>query len=182
MKKRILWITQTAVMLAVLIALQAVTRPAGQFVTGSCVNLVLALTVLAVGFWNGLTVALLSPFFAVLFGIGGIPPVVPMMALGNAVYISLLYLLCRKPLAKRTFAGYALATGGMALAAGAKTLTLYLGIVKLVLPLLAIPDPQRAALSLMFSWPQLVTASIGGALALLAAPLLWRALHPETVK
>ena len=38
MKKNIRFITETAVMLALLIALQALTKPMGQLVTGSCVN------------------------------------------------------------------------------------------------------------------------------------------------
>ena len=46
MNKKILWITETAVMLALLVTLQAVTKPLGQLVTGSCVNAVLAITVL----------------------------------------------------------------------------------------------------------------------------------------
>ncbi|MCL2696169.1 MAG: hypothetical protein FWE69_07580, partial [Clostridiales bacterium] len=118
-KVKIFWITRTGAMLALLIAVQAFTRPAGQFVTGSCVNLILALAVLAGGFWCGLTVALLSPFFAFLAGIGPILPVVPAIAAGNAVYVLLLYWLCRKPLAGRTASGWALGLGGMLLSAGA---------------------------------------------------------------
>ena len=38
MRKKILWITETAVMLSLLVALQAITKPMGQMVTGSCVN------------------------------------------------------------------------------------------------------------------------------------------------
>lgn len=41
MNKKTLWITETAVMIALLVALQWATKPLGQFVTGSCVNLVL---------------------------------------------------------------------------------------------------------------------------------------------
>ena len=43
MNKQLRFITETAVMLALLVALQALTKPAGQFVTGSFVNAVLAL-------------------------------------------------------------------------------------------------------------------------------------------
>ena len=35
MKKKILWITETAVLLALLITLQWLTKPLGQLVTGS---------------------------------------------------------------------------------------------------------------------------------------------------
>ena len=43
-------ITRTAILIALLIALQAATRPlANQFVTGSCVNLVLAVAAMLCG-------------------------------------------------------------------------------------------------------------------------------------
>ena len=58
MNKNVRWITETAVMLALLVALQAVTKPLGQLVTGSCVNAVLALAVLFAGLGSGITVAL----------------------------------------------------------------------------------------------------------------------------
>ena len=45
MRKKVLWITETAVMLALLVTLQALTKPMGQLVTGSCVNAVLAISV-----------------------------------------------------------------------------------------------------------------------------------------
>ena len=70
MKKRILWVTETAVMLALLIVLQWATKPLGQIVTGSCVNAVLVAAVLLGGLWCGLTVAVISPFCAFLLGIG----------------------------------------------------------------------------------------------------------------
>ena len=67
MKKYILWITETAVMLALLVTLQLLTKGFGQLVTGSFVNGVLAVTVLVVGFSGGITVALISPVLAIGF-------------------------------------------------------------------------------------------------------------------
>ena len=63
MKSKALWVTRTAVMLALLIVLQWLTKPLGQIVTGSCVNAVLAVTVLLTGLSSGVTVAVLSPLF-----------------------------------------------------------------------------------------------------------------------
>ena len=60
MNKKTLWITETAVMIALLVALQWATKPLGQFVTGSCVNLVLGVSALVGGLWCGLTVALVK--------------------------------------------------------------------------------------------------------------------------
>ena len=73
MNKKVRWITETAVMLALLVSLQALTKGFGQFVTGSCVNAVLAVTVLTAGLGSGIVVAVLSPVLAYLLGIVILP-------------------------------------------------------------------------------------------------------------
>ena len=83
MKNKILWITRTAVMMALLVTLQWATSGLSQFVTGSCVNAVLAVATLTAGLWSGVAVALLSPFCAFLLGIGPkLIQMVPAIALG----------------------------------------------------------------------------------------------------
>ena len=170
--RRVLWITETAVMTALLIILQTATKPAGQYVTGSCVNAVLAVSVLAAGVWSGAVVALLSPFFAFLLGIGPqLLPIVPSIAVGNLVFVLLLGLLAEGralPLWRRGAAWLAAAAG--------KAAVLYLLVVKLLCTVLPLQEPQAAAFSAMFSYPQLVTALVGGGLGLLLAPMLRRAL------
>ena len=49
-------------------------------------------------------------------------------------------------------------------------------IVKLVLPTLGLAEKQVAMLSASFSWPQLVTALIGGVLAVTIAPAIRKAV------
>ena len=80
--KKTVWIARTAVCLALLIAIQFLTKSLGQLVTGSCVNLVLAIAALIGGVWSGVTVAVISPFCAYLLGIGPafLPLVPPHMA------------------------------------------------------------------------------------------------------
>lgn len=172
MKNKTRWIAQTAIMLALLVILQAVTKSAGQIVTGSCVNAVLAVSVLIAGLSSGLTVALVSPFVAFLLGIGPqLLPIVPAIALGNGVYVLLLGRLCGKKVpAWRQ---------GLALlgSAGAKFLTLYLVVVRFLCSVLPLKEAQIATFSTMFTWPQLLTALIGGAAALLIAPVVRKALH-----
>ena len=58
MNKKIRWITETAIMLALLVTLQALTKGFGQLVTGSCVNTILATAALVAGLGSGITVAL----------------------------------------------------------------------------------------------------------------------------
>lgn len=172
MNRNILRITETAVMTALLIALQAATRSAGQFVTGSCVNAVLALTTLLAGLWSGAAVALLSPFFAFLLGIGPqLLPIVPAIAAGNVVFAALLWALGRRRGAppERQIAAWLASAGG-------KFAVLYLVVVQILCRVLPLKQAQIDTFSAMFSWPQLVTALIGGGIALLLAPPLRRAL------
>ena len=177
MNKKIRFITETGVLLALLLALQALTKPLGQLVTGSLVNTVLAVAALFAGLPSGLVIALISPVAAYLLGIAPQILTVPAIMAGNSVFVLCLHFLC-KGAALRQIAGWLTA-------AAAKFLTLY-GIVGgllcglLAQPLLssgALKPPMLTALPATFSWPQLVTALIGGAVALLIVPVLRKALH-----
>ena len=174
MNPKVRRITETAVMTALLVALQAATASLGnQFVTGSCVNAVLALTVLLVGLWSGAAAAALSPFFAFLLGIGPqLLPIVPAIAAGNLVFVALLWALGRRrgaPVERQVLAWLAAAAGKFA--------ALYLTVVQLLCRVLPLKQPQIDTFSAMFSWPQLVTALIGGGISLLLAAALRRALR-----
>lgn len=185
MDRKVRWITETAVMLALLVALQAVTKPLGQLVTGSCVNAVLAVAVLLVGMSGGITVALISPVCAFLLGIApNFVTVLPIM-MGNVCYVVLLRLIAgrsHRPLWRQPVA--------LVTAAAAKFGVLYLLVVEVICGVAAdallgkklgevvvLAPPMLKLLPTMFAWPQLVTALIGGAVALLTVPLLRKALH-----
>ena len=185
MRKKLLWITETAVMLALLIALQALTKPMGQLVTGSCVNTVLAIAVLVAGMGSGITVALISPVCAYLLGIApNFVTVLPIM-IGNVCFVVLLRLIAgksHKPIWRQPVAWIT--------AAGVKFGVLYVLVVKVICgiasgallgkklgEIVVLAPPMLEKLPAMFAWPQLVTALIGGALALLITPVLRKALH-----
>jgi hypothetical protein len=167
----------TAVMLAFLIGVQFVTRSMGQFVTGSLVNLILLVTVFTVGLGGGLTVAVASNFLAFLAGIGpALLPVVPFVAAANAILVSAAYPI-RGHITGKGAKKKALAAAGLAGAAAAKTLFLWVGLVLVALPLIpGIQEKQVAMLNAAFTWPQLVTALAGGTLAMLIMPLLKKAM------
>lgn len=176
-------------MLALLICLQWVgslipDQMTKQLVTGTCVNCVLAVTVLLVGMSSGITVALISPVCAFLLGIApNFITVLPIM-LGNTCFAVLLRLLMGKnwkPLWRRPVALVAAAAVKFGLlyvlvvevicgAASGALLGKKLGSVVLLAP------PMLKMLPVMFAWPQLVTALCGGAIALFIAPTLRRAL------
>lgn len=179
MRMKTLWITRTAVMLALLMVLQWATKPLGQLVTGSCVNAVLALTVLLCGMGSGLTVALLSPVCAFLLNIAPQLVTVPAIMLGNAAFVLILHLLAggSAVLWKRLAAWL--------IAAAVKFGVLYVLVVQIVCDLASdaligrglLKSPMLEKLPGMFAWPQLFTALIGGGLALLIVPVLKKALR-----
>ena len=175
MKKTTLWVARTAVLLAVLLVLQFVTKPLGQFVTGSCVNLVLAVAALCGGLWCGVVVAALSPFFAFLLQIAPMPILlVPGIACGNLVLVLVLYFAAYRlvGVAGKAALRYAAAVG----AAAAKFATLWLVVTKLLIPLAGLPEQKAAAMTATFTWPQLVTALIGGLVGVSIAPVIRRAV------
>ena len=174
MNKKTLWITQTAIMLALLIVLQFATKSMGQFVTGSCVNFVLVMTALLVGLSSGIVVAVISPFMAFLLGIGpAFLPLVPCIAAGNAVIVIVSYLLWNKVIGRdKKYSSFV----SVWIASVCKFIVLYLLVTKLAVPSLGLPEAKQAAISAMFSWPQLVTALIGGTVAAIIAPLIAKAI------
>ena len=137
MSKKVRWITETAVMLALLVALQALTKPFGQLVT------------------------------------------VPAIMVGNTVFVVLLHFIAGKS------SGIGQRIAAWLVAAVAKFAALYLLVVKIICGLAAAPllangtlkEPMLKALPIMFAWPQLITALIGGGIALLIIPVLRKALH-----
>ena len=174
----ILWITRTAIFIALLIVFQVVTKPFGQYVTGSSVNLLLMTATLTCGIYSGLTIALVSPFFAFLLGIGpAFIQFVPFIALGNMVFVLIGYLLSDKNLYKKSLKGYIFSTMGIVIAAVAKFLLLWLGIVKIIVPIMnQLKEQQIAAFTAAFSLPQLVTALIGGLIAIPLAAIIRKAI------
>ena len=190
MNRKIRWITQTAVLLALLICLQWVgsmipSQMVKQLITGTCVNCVLAVAALYAGYGSGLTIALISPVFAYLLGIApNFITVLPIMT-GNACYVLLLRLIAGKtgkPFWKQPVA--------LVTAASAKFVVLYLLVVKIICGIAAddllgkklgdvvlLAPPMLKMLPAMFAWPQLITALCGGILALGITPILRKDTH-----
>ncbi len=179
MNKKIRWITETALMLALLVALQALTKPLGPMVTGSFVNTVLAVTVLVAGLSNALVVALISPVLAYLLGIAPQILAVPAIMVGNCIYVTVLHFASDRR-GKNIFRQIA----AWITASAAKFASLYALVVWLICGVLSqqllasgtLKEPMIKTLTATFSWPQLFTALIGGAVALLIAPVIRKAL------
>lgn len=174
----VLWITRTAIFIALLVAAQYITSSLGQFVTGSIVNFLLIAATLTSGIYSGIAVAAVSPVAAWLIGITPVPYIVPMIIVGNIVIVIVYGLLLKKSSSLEGLKKYALWAAAVVSGAVAKFLALYLGIVVILLPLItgALKPPQVKALSASFSYPQLITALIGGAIAIAVVPPVQAAL------
>ncbi len=166
--KKIKWIAQTAMLTALLLVLQFATKPLGQIVTGSCVNAVLAVSALAAGLWSGIAVAVISPLFAFILGIGPqLFPLTPAIAAGNCVLVLLLCALYKNGSTVRSISAWLTASV-------CKFAALNILVVQLLCRVLELKEKQVATFTAMFSWPQLITALIGCGLALIIVPRIKR--------
>ena len=169
-RSNVLWITRTGVFIALLIVMQVVTSGlSNQLITGSIVNLILIISVMTCGMATGVSVGIISPIVAKFFSIGPIWTIIPFIIIGNCVLVLLWYIIGNQNFKTKKLS-YILA---LLVASLSKFLTLYYGIVKFAIPtLLDVPEKKAVILSNMFSVPQLVTALIGGGLAIIILPIL----------
>ncbi len=173
-KSKVYWITSTAVFIALLVAAQTATSAFGnQLVTGSINNLLMIVSVMTLGLASGMTVAVVSPVMAKLIGIGPLWSLIPFVLAGNLTLILIWHFIGNRK------TGNSRLTRIIALicAAAGKFLVLYIGIVRIAVPVfLGLPEKQAAVISNMFSIPQLFTTLIGGVLAAVILPVLQKAI------
>ena len=176
-QKKVIWITRTAILIALLVVLQAATVPLGNnFITGSIVNAMLIISVMTSGIATGITVAAVSPVLPTLLGFGPVWPLVPFIAAGNIVLVLLWHLIGNLKM-RNKYIAYGIA---LPVAAVAKFIVLYLGVVKVAVALiLQLPEKQATMISYLFSYPQLITAVIGGACAIIILPPLKKAIMKD---
>ena len=176
--EKVLWITRTAVLIALTVVLQFITiqvaaglGPGAQFVTGSVVNLMLILSVMTCGLPTGLTVSIFTPILPTVLGFGPMWPIVPFIAAGNMALVTVWHFIGNRKIVN-TYVSY-----GIAMVTGAvvKFLVLYFGVVQIAIPYI-LGLPVGNVLSIMFSYPQLITAAIGGVCAILLLPTLLKAI------
>lgn len=172
--KQVKWIVQTALFIALLVVIQFVTAPLGNtLITGSLVNLILIVAVLSCGLKTGGFVAVLSPILAKFVGIGPFWTLIPFIMLGNLILVIIYHLIYKK--VRNNVGGQIVLIISGALG---KVIILYSGIVKIMVPLvLQLPPAQAKVISTMFSFPQLITAIIGGIGALVIYAQLNKSLN-----
>lgn len=152
------FITRTAILLAIVLAVQSLRLPS--YFTGPVVNAVLILAALFSGPLSGITIGCITPIVALLMGI--IPPVAaPLVPLIVAANITLVVVFVALDRLNRYLAWL--------VAAVAKFAVFYLGLNYLLGAFgITLPAPLIVA----FQLPQLYTALAGGFLAVIMARYL----------
>lgn len=177
-KKTITWVAEAGLLIALLVVVQLLTFVVpksvplvSQLFTGTLVNLVLIVGAASVGFSATAIAAVLSPVLAILFGQLLFPQVAPVVAVGNLVIVAVIWVFFKPGANKPKGSGLVLNIAGIAVGAVAKTAVLWAAVSWLIIPLFFVGNPKVGKnLALMFSWPQLITALIGGIIALLVLP------------
>ena len=155
-------VTRTAILIALTVAFQSLGLQ--QMVTGPVVNMFLYLAVMVVGMWSGVVTGLVTPAVALWVGIlkPAMAPMVPAIALANAALAVVFGLVSgiggRRSVAFRIIAVLI------------ASLTKFLILSTTVKYLVQVPGP----LAKMMQGTQLVTAPVGGALALILVEILSR--------
>lgn len=175
-KTRIL--TQTALFLAIAIAAQFLGAQLGgaggigQIITGSVVNLCLICAVVLTGWISGISIAVLSPVLAFFLGVMKVPFAIPVVIIGNLLYIVICkfsYGFTEKKIGNLA-AQSALNIVFTALAACVKAAGMWLSLNFLFVSFFN--EKQLAMLSASFSLPQVITGSIAGVIAAILLPAL----------
>ena len=168
--KKVLWITRTAILIALLVVLQALTVPLGYtIVTGSVVNLMLIISVMTCGPATGLSVAVVAPVMSKLLGIGPFWSLIPFIAAGNIVLVLLWHFIGNRNFGIK----YAAHIAALIVGAVGKFLVLYTGVILIAVPyILGLTEQQATVVTSMYSVPQLFTAMTGGVCAIILLPTL----------
>jgi hypothetical protein len=161
-------LTRLVLLIAITLIIGMIGLP--QPLTGPLINLMLVLTTLITGVTGGIVLGCITPLIALTRG--QLPPVlapfIPFIMSGNALYILLFGACCNRRcgLPLRSWRAWL----GVVTGSAAKFIWLFVA-ARLLMPLLLAKTLPEAILAMM-TLPQLITALIGGAAALLFHALL----------
>lgn len=164
-------LTRTAILLAIAVVFQMAGRymgPQNNFIVGPVVNAVLIIATAATGLWGGAAISVLAPLISAVTNKAPIAPFVlaftPFIAVGNFILVLAFHLLGKKNKVAALLTGAALKFAF--LFASVTVFIRYIG------PIIKLPSKTGVVLAGLFSWPQFVTAVIGGILALIVLKAL----------
>jgi len=172
MESNIKKLVQSSLLLAMGIIFQIIGRNVpqiNQFLVGPMINCILILTTFICGRWWGLGVGILTPILAWFVGQLATPlaPFIPFIIIGNFLFVFLFSLFKEGKILKRAI--------GVIVGAVVKYAFLTLAATKLIsLFSLNFPAKVTKVLAISMGIPQLITALIGGAFAIILIELLKR--------
>ncbi len=173
MNQKLRFITRTALLLAIAIVVQLMGKfmgPQNNFIVGPVVNAVLLIATEITGVFSGIFISIVAPLVSAFTNKSAIAPVIlsfsPFIIGGNIILV-----LCYALFKKRD--NLSARIGGVALGAVAKFAFLYASI-SIFVELMKINAKIAISLIALFSWPQLITAIVGGIIALSIIPALKR--------
>lgn len=173
MKNNTRFLARTAMLLAVAIAFQLLGKliPNNNFIVGPVVNAVLLVATAAAGVWSGISISVIAPLVSAFTNKAAIAPLIlafsPCIIAGNIVIVLAFHFLRKKNDILAVAAGSVLKFGFLYAA-----ISVFTSLVEM--------KPQVAAtLTNLFSWPQLLTAVIGGAIALIILKIAGKSLDIE---
>lgn len=120
------------------------------FIIGTLVNATLLVTVVLLGLGSGTIICVAAPMVAFFQGHIAFPWMVPIIAIGNFTIILIYYLFHSK------------AKGTAVLLSSFTKFVFLLISTRWFIGLLEVPAKPAQVLSYAFSWPQLITALLGG--------------------
>jgi hypothetical protein len=157
--------TRTSLLLALVVTVQMAGRliPNSNFVVGPLVNACLLVSTALAGVWSGIIISVISPFASLINNhapvAAALLPFAPFVAIGNAVYVLSYYLFKKRS-----------SVVGVGIGSILKFAFLYSSI-NIFLQFFNFPKFAKV-LSFLFGWPQLITALIGGIIALAVIKIL----------
>ena len=166
---RLRWITRTALLLAITLALQMLGLP--QPFTGPAINAMLLISGILVGATGGILIGLLTPWIAFVRGILAAPlgPMIPFIMLGNAVLVAAFCVF-------RRLWGNGLRGSVPGLLIG--SILKYLILASAVSFAVKVPPAVAKAMQV----PQLITALTGGIVVLIIEKAVTRALSARNAR
>ncbi|NLB80510.1 MAG: ECF transporter S component [Clostridiaceae bacterium] len=167
-------ITRTAILLALAIIFQNFryfigALPFSTYIIGSLVNLVIFIATGSVGLLSGIIVCLVTPIVALFQGHLPHFLLAPVTMLGNSVLAVTFYLFLKSKFSKPFNMLLGVIAGALI-----KWVFMYWFGIKVILKLFIpeLPAQKAAVISASFNTPQIITALIGGLLAIIIIKML----------
>jgi hypothetical protein len=171
MKNNTKFLARTALLLATVIVFQILGGfiPYNNFIVGPIVNAVLMIATAIAGLWSGVAISVIAPIVSAITNKAAIAPLIiafsPFIIIGNAIIVVCFYFIGKKSRVAGIAAGALLKFGFLYAA-----ISVFTSVVEM--------KPQVAiTLKSLFSWPQLLTAAIGGVIALAVLKLIGKSLE-----